>query len=129
MQASNEMALLPCPFCGCQLETDHDIHHTAHPRNDCIGARVSFASDRLDCIKKWNTRAALSARSVVGEDGEDAARFRWLLFHFFNLIRGVKLPTVKITIDYSSPRFPGDEDQFRAIIDAERALGRDGGEG
>ncbi len=55
---SDEIKLLPCPFCGgkaaIQLGVIREVHTVDVVCQDCSGAILAFCED--DAIANWNTR-------------------------------------------------------------------------
>lgn len=51
----DENGLLPCPFCGCNLEKLS--HYYIHPNSDCVIFHIAIDVDDKEGIEKWNIRA------------------------------------------------------------------------
>lgn len=52
----SEVKLLPCPFCGEQLEVVGKNHYFAHKINGCILQHLAFETNDQTGIGLWNTR-------------------------------------------------------------------------
>lgn len=73
MKMSDEINLLPCPFCGGKAAITLGVRRDAVKTvdvicQDCSGAMLAFCED--DAIADWNTRVE-ALRAVVGIPKEE----------------------------------------------------------